>query len=345
MGLISLFCGPGGLDEGFRQAGFSTFLAYDVDQVCVDTHRKNHPQAKALVADLSTIKARDIIREWKQRSPGFRPVGVIGGPPCQSFSVSNVHQTDDDPRHRLPEHYARLLKGLNRKYGVDFFVFENVPGLVTAKHANRFARFKELFEEAGYRVFEGALDAQHFGVAQVRPRVFIVGVNRRRYRKFDFRFPLPTVQKPRTVKQVIGRLREPVQFTRGLDPDRFWHPNHWCMAPKSRKFTNGTLKPGEVWGRSFRVLAWDQPSYTVAYGHREVHIHPNCKRRLSVYEAMRLQGFPKEYQLIGTLSDQIRLVSEAVSPPVAAALAAALKEQLKLTAPVPADQEVACTSE
>ena len=100
------------------------------------------------------------------------------------------------------------------------------------------------------------------------------------------------------------------------------------MRPRSSRFSNGTLKQGEIRGRPFRVLDWDEPSWTVAYGHREVHIHPNGKRRLSVYEAMLLQGFPPEYVLSGTLSDQIRMVSDAVAPPVAKALAQAIRYKL-----------------
>jgi DNA (cytosine-5)-methyltransferase 1 len=104
------------------------------------------------------------------------------------------------------------------------------------------------------------------------------------------------------------------------------------MAPRSKKFDNGFLKEGEVKGRAFRVLAWDEPSWTVAYGHREVHVHPSGKRRLSVYEAMLLQGYPPDYRLMGTLSDQIRLVSDAVAPPVAAALARRINEVLRAKA-------------
>jgi len=332
LGLVSLFCGPGGLDEGFKQEGFCTRLAYDIDSSCVETHRANHPDSQACIRDLSTISVEEVLSDWRARSDA-PPVGVVGGPPCQSFSISNVHQTEDDPRHHLPQHYARILEGLNEDYEVDFFVFENVPGLVTRRQRQRFARFKGLFQRAGFRVFEGSLDAKDFGVAQVRPRVFVVGINQRKYPNLAFQFPKPCVKKVATVKDAIGHLGEPVYYarSRGLSPDDIpEHPNHWCMTPKSRKFTNGTLSPGDVWGRSFRVLSWDQPSYTVAYGHREVHVHPNCKRRLSVYEAMLLQGFPKDYVLKGTLSAQIRLVSEAVSPPVAAALARELRRQLGL---------------
>ena len=327
-GLISLFCGPGGFDQGFKDAGFVTRLAYDIDEACIKTHRHNHPEADALIADLSKIKPATIIKEWNRRSK-HPPVGMIGGPPCQSFSVSNVYQNDADPRHDLPIHYARILYALNKRFGLDFFVFENVPGLVTKRHIQRFSAFVKLFERAGFRVFERSLDTQHFGVAQMRPRVFVVGINREKYPDINFNFPEGTTQKPLTVNEALADLPEPVYFFLGItESDIPDHPNNWCMKPKSPKFSNGTLHPGELRGRSFRVLDGNRPSYAVAYGHREVCIHPNCKRRLSVLEAMRLQGFPWEYVLKGTLSDQIRLVSEAVSPPIAKAIAAALLEQL-----------------
>lgn len=319
--LISLFCGPGGLDEGFKQAGLYTRLAYDIDLPSVLTHRFMHPEAQALVADLSTIDVSEIIAEWEQRSI-MPPLGIIGGPPCQSFSISNVHRKALDPRDNLPSHYARILAGLNARYGLDFFVFENVPGLLSKKHIEKFRFFIRLFEEAGFRVFTAKLDAKDFGVPQRRPRVFVVGLNKDKYPRGEFRFPRPAEEKQKTVRDAIAHLPEPVYYSRGLTPEHIpYHPNHWCLVPRSPKFRSIHLKSGKTTGRSFRILSWDKPSYTVAYGHREVHIHPNGHRRLSVYEAMLLQGFPPHYVLQGTLSDQLRQVSEAVPPPVARALA------------------------
>ena len=330
--LISLFCGPGGMDEGFRQAGFATTLAYDIDSACVETFRFNHPQTKVQQADLSLLEADAIVADWNQTSPDLSPVGVIGGPPCQSFSISNVYQRDSDPRHLLLECYARILADLNNAFNLRFFVFENVPGLLAAKHIRRFERFTKMCEDAGFRVFMNSLNAQDFGVAQIRKRVFVIGINHKLYPSVEeFTFPTSTFEGPMHVRQVIEDLPEPAIFSRALSPsDIPHHPNHWCMAPKSPKFTNGMLNSGKVVGRSFRVLGWDQPSSTIAYGHREVHIHPNMRRRLSIFEAMLLQGFPETYKLKGTLSDQIRLVSEAVSPPVAREIAKAITEQLDI---------------
>jgi len=331
--LISFFCGAGGMDEGFRQAGFTTRLAYDIQEHCVNTLSHNHPEAEAKRADLSSeeMTASRIIQDW-QAVVELPPVGVVGGPPCQSFSRGNVHKTEDDQRDTLSAHYARLLKGLNKAFDLDFFVFENVPGLLDERHIDLYEAFKDDAREAGFLVSEQELNAKDFGVAQQRNRIFVVGLNSDLYDK-KFSFPdLPNIPTP-TVKDAIGDLDEPVHYSRGLTrqevEEEADHPNHWCMRPKSEKFDedNDFLEPGVIKGRSFRTLAWDEPSLTVAYGHREVHVHPSTNRRLSILEAMRLQSFPNHYELLGNMSQQIDMVSDAVAPPVAKALAEAIREQ------------------
>lgn len=338
--LISLFSGPGGLDEGFKRAGFQTLYAMDKDPVSVETHRLNHPEANAVVADITTLEVDQLIQEWNQRVSeaglaGATPMGIIGGPPCQSFSYANTNQRDDDERHLLPSHYARIIKGLREHGWLDFFVFENVPGL-KGLHKEKFERFKSQCEAAGFVLFESILEAWQFGVPQLRPRVFVVGIREGHPAAKTFEFPPPLItdiSEARTVRDAIGHLPEPVFFQKGLQSHQIpFHPNHWCMRPRSSKFAQGLFikRPGKF-GKSFAVLDWDKPSLTVAYGHREVHVHPSGTRRLSVYEAMMLQGFPPNYRLTGTLSDQIRLVSEAVAPPVAFHLARSIAKHLRIT--------------
>ncbi|HEV8711971.1 MAG TPA: DNA cytosine methyltransferase [Candidatus Binatia bacterium] len=320
--VVSLFSGSGGLDEGFIQAGFSPVLAIDIDRAACETFSRNHTPARVLRKDLSQAVNGYVVERLLEFPSDIQPIGVIGGPPCQAFSLSNVHKRSDDPRLKLPENYAHVLAELNRHYGLDFFVFENVLGLKHAVHSVLFNYFKELFASAGFTIFEGELDAQDFDVAQVRKRVFIVGFNTRKYRALRFEFPRGDSSQRKTVREVIGSLPPPVFFDRGMSSnDVPFHPNHWCLKPKSKKFFNGFLKEGDMKGRPFRVLDWNKPSWTVAYGHREVHIHPSGKRRLSVYEAMLLQGFRPDYVFVGNLSEQIRLVSDAVPPPMARALA------------------------
>jgi len=327
LSLLSLFCGPGGLDQGFKDAGFFTALAFDTDADCVITFRQNHPKAFACrrsVTDL-TLDELDAIHRTE-----FRPIGVIGGPPCQSFSVSNVHQRDDDPRHRLPEAYAALLKQLNARCPLSFFLFENVPGLLSKKHKERYKKFKKLFEKAGFEVNEKLLNAKDYGVPQDRERIFVVGINQQLHPNTQWTPPSKTSTKL-TVKDAIGHLPEPIHNDRGLDADSIAvHPNHWCLVPRSNKFESATLEQGQAYGRSFRTLSWNEPSWTVAYGHREVHVHPSGKRRLSIYEAMLLQTFPHEYRLIGNMSAQVRLVSEAVPVKLAHQIAQSIRDSLHI---------------
>lgn len=320
--VVSLFSGSGGLDEGFVQAGFSPVLALEIDRAACETFDCNHPRVRVLRKDLSQAVDGYVVERLSELPTPVQPIGVIGGPPCQAFSLSNVHKRSDDPRLNLSGNYAHILAELNKHYSLDFFLFENVLGLKHKAHSELFSHFKELFASAGFTIFEGELDAQDFGVAQVRKRVFVVGFNNRKYRALQFEFPTGNPAQRKTVREMIGKLPPPAVFERGMrSEDIPFHPNHWCLKPKSKKFFNGFLKEGDVKGRPFRVLEWGKPSWTVAYGHREVHIHPSGKRRLSIYEAMLLQGFPPEYVLKGNLSDQIRLVSDAVPPPLARALA------------------------
>ncbi|HZW13285.1 MAG TPA: DNA cytosine methyltransferase [Noviherbaspirillum sp.] len=326
--LLSLFCGPGGLDEGFKQAGFETAVAFDIDRDCVNTFNKNHGNGKTVAYKYDL---RDVTPEviYDLAGKDFAPIGVVGGPPCQSFSVSNVFQSDDDPRHSLPSTYAQLLKKLNDKQPISFFLFENVPGLLGEKHRHRLERFKRQFREAGFKIYLETLNAKHFGVPQERERVFIVGINKKLHPKAEWKWPSPE-ERIKTVRETIEHLPEPVFNEKGLDPSTIpLHPNHWSMVPRSKKFTTeGALLEGQAWGRSFRTLKWDEPSWTVAYGNREVHVHPKGHRRLSMYEAMRLQSFPDHYTLVGNISAQTRLVSEAVAPRMAWHLANAIRQCL-----------------
>lgn len=328
--LLSLFCGAGGLDLGFEQAQFEVGLAFDKKLDSVASYNRNRPGAPhGHVADVSALTLDRLDEMWGGR---FEPSGLVGGPPCQSFSQANRSINEEDPRHVLPLVYASLLKGLNARKPVEFFVMENVKGLRSARHLHRLELFRAALDDAGFCVTERLLNAADYGTPQNRERLFIVGLNRDLFGStvWDEPVKLEVEKRAPAVKSVLHGLPDPIYYSRaGKSAKSAFHTNHWCMAPKSPRFGDGRLKAGNTSNRSFKTLAWDKPSITVAYGHREVHVHPDCHRRLSVYEAMRLQGFPHSYELTGSLSSQIDQVSEAVPPPMARAVAQSIAKQLR----------------
>lgn len=320
--VVSLFCGAGGLDLGYRAAGFSLAFAVDRSTSAIQTHKRNFPEATSLAADLVQLQPSGVLRELEALlSPGD-PIGVIGGPPCQGFSRANTGSVAGDPRNRLPILYLEIVEALQTTYDVQFVLFENVLGIRDSKHAAVFAGILDKFEEIGLHAGVAEYSALDFGVAQMRNRVIISGFS---VPSAAAAFaPTKTPRRDLTVSDVIGRLPAPTYFARGLRPDDIaHHPNHWTMRPLSKRFKDPD--GAHPVGRSFRRLKWDKPSPTVAYGHREIHVHPDGARRLSVYEAMLLQGFPPSFILEGTLSAQVEQVSNAVPPPLAKALAEATK--------------------
>ena len=325
--VLSLFSGAGGLDHGFKLVGFHPILAIDINPAAIDTYRANHPETRTIQADLATLDPATIIDWWEESAGGKKPIGIIGGPPCQAFSASNVHQTKDDPRRNLLDNYASILEAFATRYAIDFFVIENVPGLLRSNYRKHFEEFTGTVEQAGFKVINEILNAGTYGVPQHRKRLIAVGVNRIRHPYIKLKLREGNYEFPPSIEGAIRGLPEPAFCSRGLESENIpHHPNHVAMVPRSSRFTNGSLTAGDSKGLSFKVLSWDAPSYTVAYGHNEVHVHPDCHRRLSVYEAMLLQGFTHSYHLKGTFTEQVRLISDAVPPPFAKGIAKIIKK-------------------
>jgi DNA (cytosine-5)-methyltransferase 1 len=322
--LLSLFCGAGGLDSGFVDAGFRPVRAYDHSSAAVSTYNRNIPGKVARIADLSdpTEQALSFLLDGLQQAPR----GVIGGPPCQGFSYGNTRAKLDDPRNLLVHSYAEIIEGACRRFPIEFFVLENVAGLKSSRHADRLARLMDRLDEIGFNVVQGRLDAKEFGAPQKRIRLFLVGISRRFQPGKEFVFPSPTTRKERVVAAAIAELPEPTFFRRGMKPEEIeFHPNHWTSPPNSTRFTTGEFGGA---GQSFRQLEWDKPSWTVAYGNREIHVHPDGRRRLSILEAMLLQTFARRWVFKGNFSEQVQQVSNAVPPCVARAVARAIRAQL-----------------
>jgi DNA (cytosine-5)-methyltransferase 1 len=224
----------------------------------------------------------------------------------------------------LPRLYLDIVRALQRIYTVEFIVFENVLGIRDKKHAKTYKELIDGIAELGFDLTERELCAVDFGVPQNRRRVVLSGMRTGQ----GYSSVKPRRRKGReTVRDAIGGLRPPAYFKRSLLPkDIPVHPNHWTMQPRSPRFDDP--KPGHGEGRSFKRLGWNTQSPTIAFGHREIYIHPCGRRRLSIYEAMLLQGFPEEFVLEGNLTEQAEQVSNAVPPPLARSVATAVTRAL-----------------
>lgn len=322
--IVSLFSGAGGLDLGFKKAGYKIAVAFDVADAAIRTHRKNFPRSTAIVADLIELQPQGVVDRVRKALTDGQRIAVIGGPPCQGFSRANTGSQADDPRNKLPKLYLDIVRALQRIYTVEFIVFENVLGIRDKKHAKTYKELIDGIAELGFDVTEKELCAVDFGVPQNRRRIVLSGLRKGQgYSKVKPRKRKGIV----TVREAIGGLKPPAFFKHGLLPtDIPIHPNHWTMQPRSPRFDDPESENGA--GRSFRRLTWDAESPTIAFGHREIHIHPSGRRRLSIYEAMLLQGFPKEFVLEGNLSEQVQQVSNAVPPPLALSVASAVTRAL-----------------
>ena len=338
--IVSLFSGAGGLDLGFTRAGFPLAFAVDLSPAAVQTHQRNFKETTSIAADLEDLGPDGVLECLEGLLEPGEAIGVIGGPPCQGFSRANTGSAANDPRNRLPMLYLQIVEALKSRYCVEFVLFENVLGIRDTKHSVTFCGILSKFREIGLIPDVNEYSALDYGVAQTRNRVIISGFRDAEVAQ-NFN-PKKVEASNLTVRSVIGDLPDPAFFARDLEKSAIpHHENHWTMRPVSKRFS----QPGGVdrAGRSFRRLEWDKPSPTVAYGHREIHVHPEGRRRLSIYEAMLLQGFPTDFVLEGAFSSQVEQVSNAVPPPLAQSLAAAIKTAMRPSGRPPAPHEALST--
>ena len=159
MKIISLFSGAGGLDLGFQNVGYDIVLANEYDKDICKTYRKNHINTELIEGDIRNINEKDFPSNVD---------GIIGGPPCQSWSEAGAQKGIDDDRGKLFYDYIRILKYVRPK----FFVAENVPGMLAPKHKTAVEDFIKKFKQAGYKLYLFMMNASNYGVPQDRKRVF-----------------------------------------------------------------------------------------------------------------------------------------------------------------------------
>ena len=347
MNVLDLFCGCGGLSKGFELAGYNVILGIDNDNAALNTFEKNHKNSKGLNADLSDNTTFDTI----EKIVGNRTVDVIvGGPPCQGFSLSGPRNFDD-PRNKL---YLAMIETVNR-FRPKAFVIENVPGMARLYGGEVKDEIVRRFEAMGYKVNCKILCAADYGVPQIRNRLVFVGI--RDGLKFEFPEPYLKPDEYVTCEQAISDLpsrenelgneqdeysTEPLsdyqKKMRGNTNILYNHvaTNHTQMVkdviaqvPEGGNYKD--LPEGVGTSRKFNE-AWTRyhskkPSRTIDTGHRN-HFHYKYNRVPTIRENARLQSFPDDFIFYGTRTQQNRQVGNAVPPLLGYAVATELLKYL-----------------
>jgi len=314
--LVSLFSGAGGMDIGFEQAGFKTAWANEYDKTIAPSYQKYFPGTKFDGRSILAIPDEDI--------PSA--TGVIGGPPCQSWSEAGAKRGIKDPRGQLFHEYIRVI----RKVKPQFFVAENVHGLIHSRNLKSFENILEMFKDEGYVVSWKLLKASDYGVPQDRERVFIVGYHKNLKKKFVFPEPLA---KKVTLKEAIGDLAKlKIGATKKV---------------KNHEFYDSGYSP--IFLSRNRVRGWDQQSFTILATDRHIPFHPqapkmiqlglNLKgfapghedkyRRLTIRECARIQTFPDDYEfLYSHMRNGYKMIGNAVPVTLAYWIAMTIKVDL-----------------
>jgi DNA (cytosine-5)-methyltransferase 1 len=307
MNVVSLFSGAGGLDLGFNWAGHNIVWANDLYKDAVDTYRKNLGD-HIVLADIASIDSKDI--------PDADI--VIGGFPCQGFSVANTKRHTGDKRNAL---YLQLLRVVKDKRPL-FFLAENVKGLLNFNHGEVIRMIVKDFESVGYKVKYKLLNAADFGVPQQRERVIITGV--RNDIDFEYEYPSPTYSKEGSL--FLPHWRTVGEALRGIpDPDT---PNDLSNHVYSKYKVEISNYIGH------RYIDPNLPAPTVTgrgdeKGGVVVLHHPNNKRRMTCRELATIQSFPIDYTFSGSMSSVYRQIANAVPPMLGKAVASQFNQYCK----------------
>lgn len=319
MKIVSFFSGCGGLDLGFKEAGYDIIWANDNATSVKATFQHNFPETIFNDTNINNLRLEDIPSD---------AIGMIGGPPCQCWSNAGKGRGFKDSRGKVFLTFINILKEKRPL----FFVAENVKGIMAARNSNSFHIIEKSFKKAGYDLWVKCLNANDFDVPQNRERVFFIGF--RKDLKIDYHFPIPLKNKP----CVLNAIRDIQDSAVSMG-----------VAP--------TINAHEYWIGGFsyifmsrnRVLDWNLPSYTIQASGRQTSIHPmapkmekiekdvfrfipgheNSYRRLTARECARLQTFPDTYEFIyQNLNDVYKMIGNAVPVKLAYYIALSIRSSL-----------------
>ena len=325
MKLVSFFAGAGGLDLGFQKAGFNVVWANEYDKDIWETYEKNHTNTELDKRSIRKIQI-DEVPECD---------GIIGGPPCQSWSEAGAHRGINDQRGQLFYDFIRILEAKQPK----FFLAENVSGMLSSRHSDALRNIKEMFQNAGYELSFKMLNASDYNVPQDRKRVFFIGIRK----DLGFKFEFPEITYPKIpLEKVIKDLQEsvlPAKEYNNTNGDDCKVPNHEYMI--------GNFST--IYMSRNRVRSWDEQSFTIQAGGRHAPIHPQAPkmkfieankrifvpgkehlyRRLSVRECARIQTFPDDFKFYyKKVAAGYKMIGNAVPVNLAKFLAENIKSQI-----------------
>lgn len=361
---IDLFCGAGGLSEGFRQAGFRVLAGQDIDETAGATFSYTHHGAKFIGGPIQRIQAHDILRTTGLKRGEVD--AIIGGPPCQGYSVYNHQRGESDPRAGLFREYLRIVNGLRPRW----LVMENVTGITSIAGGRIVDEIVSGLQSLGYRVDFRVLKAEQFGVPQERRRIFFIATRT----NAPILFPQPThglgLANYVTVWDAISDLpvrlngeksiRSPYATPPNCDYQNALRDNGSEVENHSASRLSAVnearmqhIPPGGSW----RDIPFDllpagmrkanRSDHTKRYGrprktdlactiltkcdiHWGAYIHPTQDRSFTVREAARLQSFPDSFVFQGSTTEQYVQVGNAVPPTFGRHVALALLEADKV---------------
>ena len=349
--VLDLFCGCGGISEGYSLSGFEIIGGIDFNKDATLTFQHNFKKAKVFCDDISLIDDETIKKYYSGVDV------IVGGPPCQGFSSANRHQKEmDDPRNKLFFQYIRFVEILQPK----FFMIENVRGLLTRDNGYAKNRITEILSNSGYNIQMNVLDASEYGVPQNRHRAIIVGI-KREFKDIIFDFDKLIKRDKVTVDDAIGELysyednREDCKLIAQAPSSPFRR----YLRREDNIITNAQINypaqivqerikhvpqggnwhdvPEHLWpsqrnnrhSSAYKRLKQDDQSCTIDTGNAHSnYFHPLYNRIPTVRESARLQSFPDSFEFLGSRGSTYRQVGNAVPPLLAKAIADNIKNIL-----------------
>lgn len=333
MNIISLFSGCGGLDLGFERAGFNIPVANEFDKTIWATFKANHPQTHLIEGDVRQVTRKDI-----EPFLSGEVDGIIGGPPCQSWSEAGALRGIEDARGQLFYDYIRLLTEFKPK----FFLAENVSGMLANRHSEAVQNILKLFREAGYNVSLTLVNAKDYGVAEERKRVFYIGF--RDDLDVQFQFPQGSTaedDKKLTLRDIIWDLQDTAV---PAGPKNHHNP----AAVNNNEYYTGDFS--SIFMSRNRVKSWDEQAFTVQASGRQCQLHPQapkmvkmdkdvCRfvkgqehlyRRMTIREVARVQGFPDDFRFVyEETNNAYKMIGNAVPVNLAYEIACGIRSALE----------------